>query len=93
MSNSLNEILDNKDNPVTGTCFECDPENNERSNFGSCRVCNGPMKVPVAGHSFGSLEDTMELNEQTKKEIELARKEFKEGKTISHAQVKKELGL
>jgi len=39
------------------------------------------------------LEDTMELNNQTKKEIELARKEFKEGKFKTHAQVKEELGL
>ena len=39
------------------------------------------------------LEDTMELNEQTKKEIEAARKEFKEGKFVTHAQLKKELGL
>lgn len=39
------------------------------------------------------LEDTMELNEQTKKEIEIARKEFKEGKFVTHSQLKKELGL
>lgn len=39
------------------------------------------------------LEDTMELNEQTKKEIELARKEFKQGKFKTHDQVKKELSL
>jgi len=39
------------------------------------------------------LEDTLELSEQTHKEIEIARKEFKEGKTISHKQLKKELGL
>jgi predicted transcriptional regulator len=39
------------------------------------------------------LEDTMELNEQTIKEIEIARKEFKEGKFISHFKLKKELGL
>ena len=39
------------------------------------------------------LEDTMELNSQTIKEIEIARKEFKEGKFISHAKLKKELGL
>ncbi|MFT4304991.1 MAG: hypothetical protein ACMXX8_02780 [Candidatus Woesearchaeota archaeon] len=39
------------------------------------------------------LEDTLELNEQTKKEIDIARKEFKEGKFISHAQLKKELGI
>ena len=39
------------------------------------------------------LEDTMELNEQTKTEIEIARKEFEQGKFITHAQLKKELGL
>jgi predicted transcriptional regulator len=39
------------------------------------------------------LEDTLELNEQTIKEIETARKEFKEGKFISHRQLKKDLGL
>jgi predicted transcriptional regulator len=39
------------------------------------------------------LEDTMELNEQTKKEIEAARKEFRQGKFVTHAQLKKELGL
>ena len=37
------------------------------------------------------LEDTMELNEQTKKEIETARKEFQQGKFVTHAQLKKEL--
>ena len=37
------------------------------------------------------LEDTMELNEQTKKEIEIARKEFKQGKFVTHTQLKKEL--
>ena len=35
------------------------------------------------------LEDTMELNEQTKNEIEIARKEFKQGKFKTHAQLKK----
>lgn len=39
------------------------------------------------------LEDTLELSAQTKKEIELARKEFKEGKFVTHEQLKKELGL
>ena len=39
------------------------------------------------------LEDTLELNEQTKKEIETARKEFKEGKNISHSKLKNELGF
>jgi len=35
------------------------------------------------------LEDELELNEKTKKEIEEARK----GKSISHAEVKKRFGL
>jgi|TARA_B100001971_G_C18122182_1_gene500048 spore coat protein CotF len=39
------------------------------------------------------LEDTMELSEQTKKDIEQARKEIKQGKFKSLEQVKKELGL
>ncbi|MAF34251.1 hypothetical protein CMO91_00220 [Candidatus Woesearchaeota archaeon] len=39
------------------------------------------------------LEDRMELSEETKKDIEIARKEFKEGKGKTLAQVKKELGL
>jgi predicted transcriptional regulator len=39
------------------------------------------------------LEDTLELNEQTKKEIEIARKEIKEGKFLTHAELKKELGM
>ena len=39
------------------------------------------------------LEDSMELSEETKKDIEIALKEAKEGKVISHSQLKKELGL
>jgi len=39
------------------------------------------------------LEDTMELSEETKRNIVQAEKEFKEGKTISHEQLKKKLGL
>lgn len=39
------------------------------------------------------LEDTMELNEQTKKEIKIARQEFEQGKFVTHTQLKKELGL
>lgn len=35
------------------------------------------------------VEDNLELNEKTKKEIENARK----GKSVSHAEVKKRLGL
>lgn len=39
------------------------------------------------------LEDTMELSEETKKHIKQSEKDIKEGKTVSLAQVKKELGL
>ncbi|MBU0757853.1 MAG: hypothetical protein KKF44_07305 [Nanoarchaeota archaeon] len=39
------------------------------------------------------LEDTLELNEQTKIEIKTARKEFSEGKFVTHAELKKELGI
>lgn len=39
------------------------------------------------------LEDTMELSDQTKKDIAKARKEIKEGKCSTLAQVKKDLGL
>jgi predicted CopG family antitoxin len=39
------------------------------------------------------LEDTMELNEETKREIEQARAEVRAGKTHSLAKIKKELGL
>ena len=39
------------------------------------------------------LEDTMELSEETKKAIAQAEKEFKEGKFVTHEQLKKELGL
>ncbi len=39
------------------------------------------------------IEDKMEFSEQTKKDIEEARKQIKEGKTISHKEVKKKLGL
>jgi len=35
----------------------------------------------------------MELNDQTKKEIKIAREEFKQGKFVTHSQLKKELGL
>jgi len=38
------------------------------------------------------LEDTMELSDQTKKDIEFSRKEFKEGKYKTLDQIKKELG-
>jgi len=39
------------------------------------------------------LEDRMELSEETKKHIKQAEEEFKKGKTHSHEEVKKELGL
>lgn len=39
------------------------------------------------------LEDDIELNEKTKKEIEEARKRVKAGKFITHEEVKKRLGL
>jgi hypothetical protein len=39
------------------------------------------------------IEDTAELNEQTKKEIAEARAEIKAGKVHTLAKVKKELGL
>jgi len=37
------------------------------------------------------LEDNMELNEQTKKELEVSRKEIKEGKIITLNKLKEEL--
>ena len=39
------------------------------------------------------IEDNEELNEQTKKELAIARAEIKSGKVHSLAKVKKELGL
>lgn len=39
------------------------------------------------------VEDSMELNEETKKEIEQARTDIKSGKFYTHEQVKKKLGL
>jgi len=39
------------------------------------------------------VEDTMELSEETKKNIAQAEKEFKEGKFHTHEEVKKRLGL
>lgn len=39
------------------------------------------------------LEDGMQLSEETKKELEEARKEIKEGKFYTHEEVKKKLGL
>ena len=39
------------------------------------------------------LEDNLELNERTKKEILEARKEIARGKFMTHEEVKKKLGL
>jgi len=39
------------------------------------------------------IEDNMELSEETKKDIEKARKEFIEGKVKSLSEIKKELGI
>lgn len=39
------------------------------------------------------LEDSMELNEETRKAIEQARKDFKKGKYYALEQVEKEAGL
>jgi len=39
------------------------------------------------------LEDTMELSEQTKKDIAEARKDIAAGRVISHEEVKKRYGL
>lgn len=39
------------------------------------------------------MEDTMELSEQTKKEILIARKEYQEGKVITLEEIEKELKI
>ena len=39
------------------------------------------------------LEDELELNEKTKKEIEEASKRIKSGKFVSHEEVEKEFGV
>jgi len=39
------------------------------------------------------LEDSMELSEETKKHLESARKDIKEGRVYTHEQIKKELGI
>ncbi|MBI4147390.1 hypothetical protein HY494_01935 [Candidatus Woesearchaeota archaeon] len=39
------------------------------------------------------MEDTIELNKETKKEVEQARADYKAGKFYTHEQVKKRLGL
>jgi predicted transcriptional regulator len=39
------------------------------------------------------IEDSLELNEKTKREIMVAKEDVKAGRTISHEEVKKRLGL
>jgi len=39
------------------------------------------------------IEDNMELSEQTKKDIEEAKKRIKKGQFLTHDEVKKKLGL
>ena len=39
------------------------------------------------------VEDTMELSEETKRDIKQSEKEIKEGKTVSLDEVKKNLGF
>ena len=39
------------------------------------------------------VEDSLELNKQTKQEIEQARADIKSGKFYTHEQIKKQLGL
>ena len=39
------------------------------------------------------IEDTMELSEETKKEIGQAREDFKQGRYYTHEHIKKELGI
>ena len=39
------------------------------------------------------VEDTLELNERTKKDIEKSRAEIRAGKFYTHSEVKKKLGL
>jgi len=39
------------------------------------------------------IEDNLRVNEKTKKELDEARRDIKLGKTISHEEVKKRLGL
>jgi len=39
------------------------------------------------------IEDTMELSEETKRQIKQAEKEIKEGKTVPFEEIKKKIGL
>jgi predicted transcriptional regulator len=50
-------------------------------------------KDTYEGVIWDLLEDTMELSEETKKAIKRGREEFKQGKFITHEQLKKELGI
>jgi predicted transcriptional regulator len=48
--------------------------------------------IKVSGQLMRNLvEDTMELNEETKREVENARADIKSGKFYTHEQVKKKL--
>lgn len=42
---------------------------------------------------WGLIEDTMELSEETKRNIKIAEQQIKEGKTVSLEEVKRKLGL
>jgi len=42
---------------------------------------------------WGLIEDTMELDEETKRELEESRKEIREGKFSTHEEIKKKYGL
>jgi len=42
---------------------------------------------------WGLLESNLELNEKTKRQIAKARKQFERGEYITHAELKKKLGL
>ncbi|MBS3106860.1 hypothetical protein J4419_04340 [Candidatus Woesearchaeota archaeon] len=42
---------------------------------------------------WGILEDTMELSEETKRDIAQAKEDIREGRTIPFEQIKREFGL
>jgi predicted CopG family antitoxin len=42
---------------------------------------------------WGLIEDTMELREETKRDMQISRQQIKEGKVYTLERVKKELGL
>ena len=50
-------------------------------------------KETYEGVIWDILEDTIELSEETKRELKEAREEVKKGETYTLAEVKKELGL